>query len=100
MFDRFRIRRPRLIVLRPRRTSDPVDFEQASEAIEHLLAGADLVLVTAAPVDDSAEGLIWARAAQGTVLVAEKDHTKRELINPAIESLRVAQANVIGAVLS
>ena len=36
----------------------------------------------------------------GTVLVAEKDHTKRELINPAIESLRVAQANVIGAVLS
>jgi tyrosine-protein kinase len=100
MFDRFRIRRPRLIVLRPRQTSEPLDFEQASEAIEHLLAGADLVLLTAAPVDHSSDSLIWARAAQSTVLVAERDHTKREQLTPAVESLRVADANVIGAVLS
>jgi Mrp family chromosome partitioning ATPase len=99
-FDRFRIKRPQLIVVRPRRTSEPLDFGQASETIEHLLGGADLVLITTAPVDLSPESLIWARAAQSTILVAERDHTKRERMSPAIESLRVAHANVIGAVLS
>ncbi len=100
MFDRFRIRRPRLIVLRPRRTSEALDAEQASETIEHLLAGADLVLLTAAPPDHSSESLLWARAAQSTIVVAEQDHTKREEMTPTLESLRVADANVIGAVLS
>jgi Mrp family chromosome partitioning ATPase/capsular polysaccharide biosynthesis protein len=99
-FDRFRIRRPRLIVHRPRRTSEPLDVEQASETIQHLLAGADLVLVTAGPADHSSETLVWARAAQTTVVVAEQDRTKREQMGPTLESLRVADANVIGAVLS
>jgi capsular polysaccharide biosynthesis protein/Mrp family chromosome partitioning ATPase len=99
-YDRFRIKRPQLIVVRPRRTSEALDFGQASETIEHLLAGADLVLITAAPVDVSPESLIWARAAQSTIIVAERDHTKRERMSPAVESLRVAHANVIGAVLS
>jgi Mrp family chromosome partitioning ATPase len=100
MFDRFRIRRPRLVVLRPRRTSEPIDLEQASETIEHLLAGVDLVLVTGGPPDQSPETLIWARAAQTTVVVAEQDHAKREQMTPTFEGLRVADANVIGAVLS
>jgi polysaccharide biosynthesis transport protein len=100
MFDRFRIRRSRLVVLRPRRTSEPIDVEQASETIEHLLAGVDLVLVTAGPPDQSPETLIWARAAQTTVVVAEQDHAKREQMTPTFEGLRVADANVIGAVLS
>ena len=100
MFDRFRVKHPQLIVVRPRRTAESLDFGQASETIEHLLAGADLVLVTGAPVDRSPESLFWARAAQSTVLVAERDHAKRDQITPAVESLRVAHANVIGAVLS
>jgi hypothetical protein len=33
------------------------------------------------------------------VLVAERNHTKREQMPTALESLRVAGANVIGAVL-
>jgi capsular polysaccharide biosynthesis protein/Mrp family chromosome partitioning ATPase len=99
-FDRFRIRSPRLIIVQPRRTSEPLDFGQASETIEHLLSGADLVVISAAPVDLFPDSLIWARAAQSTVLVAERDHTKRDQMSPAVESLRVAHANVIGAVLS
>jgi Mrp family chromosome partitioning ATPase len=65
-----------------------------------LLAGADLVLVTAGPPDQAPETLIWARAAQTTVVVAEQDHTKREQMTPTFEGLRIADANVIGAVLS
>jgi capsular polysaccharide biosynthesis protein len=96
-FDRLRVRRPRLIVVRPR--SETLDVQQAGETIEHLLTGADVVVLTAAPVDRSSSSLVWARAAQATVLVAERDHTKREQVAPAVESLRVAEANVIGAVL-
>ena len=100
MFDRFRVRRPQMLVVRPRKTAEPLDFAQASETIKQLLASADLVLITAPPVDRSAESLIWARSAQSTVLVAERDHSRREQITPAVESLRVAHAKLIGAVLS
>ena len=43
--------------------------------------------------------MVWAHAADATLLVAERDHTKREQMTPAVESLRIAEANVIGTVL-
>jgi succinoglycan biosynthesis transport protein ExoP len=98
-FDRFRLRGPRLIVVQPRKPSEPLYPEQAAETIEHLLTGADLVVLTAPPVDGSASSMVWANAADATLLVAERDHTKREQMGPAVESLRIAEANVIGTVL-
>jgi capsular polysaccharide biosynthesis protein len=98
-FDRFRLRGPRLIVIQPRKPSEPLYPEQAAETIEHLLTGADLVVLTAPPVDGSASSMVWAHAADATLLVAERDHTKRERMSPAVESLRIAEANVIGTVL-
>jgi succinoglycan biosynthesis transport protein ExoP len=98
-FDRFRLRGPRLIVVQPRKPSEPLYPQQASETIEHLLTGADLVVLTAPPVDGSASSMVWAHAADATLLVAERDHTKREQMGPAVESLRIAEANVIGTVL-
>jgi succinoglycan biosynthesis transport protein ExoP len=98
-FDRFRLRGPRLIVVQPRKPSEPLYPQQAAETIEHLLTGADLVVLTAPPVDGSASSMVWAHAADATLLVAERDHTKREQLGPAVESLRIAEANVIGTVL-
>jgi len=98
-FDRFRLRGPQLIVVQPRKPSEPLYPEQAAETIEHLLTGADLVVLTAPPVDGSASSMVWAHAADATLLVAERDHTKREQMVPAVESLRIAEANVIGTVL-
>ena len=98
-FDRFRLRGPRLIVIQPRKPSEPLYPQQAAETIEHLLTGADLVVLTAPPIDSSASSMVWAHAADATLLVAERDHTKREQMGPAVESLRVAEANVIGTVL-
>jgi receptor protein-tyrosine kinase len=98
-FDRFRLRGPRLIVVQPRKPSEPLYPEQAAETIEHLLTGADVVVLTAPPVDGSASSMVWAHAADATLLVAERDHTKREQMVPAVESLRIAEANVIGTVL-
>jgi capsular polysaccharide biosynthesis protein len=98
-FDRFRLRGPRLIVIQPRKPSEPLYPQQAAETIEHLLTGADLVVLTAPPVDGSASSMVWANAADATLLVAVRDHTKREQMVPAVESLRIAEANVIGTVL-
>jgi succinoglycan biosynthesis transport protein ExoP len=98
-FDRFRLRGPRLVVIRPRKPSEPLDPQQAAETIRHLLTEADLVVLTAPPVDGSASSMVWAHAADATLLVAERDHTKREQLGPAVESLRIAEANVIGTVL-
>jgi capsular polysaccharide biosynthesis protein len=98
-FDRFMLRSPRLIVVQPRKPSEPLYPQQAADAIEHLLTGADLVVLTAPPVDGSASSMVWAHAADATLLVAERDHTKREQLGPAVESLRIAEANVIGTVL-
>jgi receptor protein-tyrosine kinase len=98
-FDRFRLRGPRLIVVQPRKPSEPLYPQQAADTIEHLLTGADLVVLTAPPVDGSASSMVWAHAADATLLVAERDHTKREQLGPAVESLRIAEANVIGTVL-
>jgi capsular polysaccharide biosynthesis protein len=98
-FDRFRLRGPRLIVVQPRKPSEPLYPQQAAETIEHLLTGADLVVLTAPPVDGSASSMVWAHAADATLLVAERDRTKREQMVPAVESLRIAEANVIGTVL-
>jgi succinoglycan biosynthesis transport protein ExoP len=98
-FDRFRLRGPRLVVIQPRKPSEPLYPQQAAETIEHLLTGAEFVVLTASPVDSSASSMVWANAADATLLVAERDHTKRELMGPAVESLRIAEANVIGTVL-
>jgi len=98
-FDRFRLRGPQLIVIQPRKPSETLYPEQAAETIEHLLTGADLVVLTAPPVDGSASSMVWAHAADATLLVAERHHTKREQMGPAVETLRIAEANVIGTVL-
>jgi polysaccharide biosynthesis transport protein len=97
--DRFRVRGSRLVIVRPRDLSGALELHQANETIKHLLTDADLVVLTVPPVDRSPNSLVWSRAAQATVLVAERNHTKREQMPTALESLRVAGANVIGAVL-
>lgn len=97
--DRFRLRRPDLTIIRPRTRVELLELDWAGELLERLLDEADLVVVTAPPVERSASALVWSRLADATVLVVERDHTKREQIPTAVDSLRIAGANVIGTVL-
>jgi Mrp family chromosome partitioning ATPase len=98
-FDRLRLRGSGLVLLRPRVLPEPLELKQATEIIEHLLTEADLLVLTAPPVDRSPNTLVWSRVAEATVLVAERNHTKLDQIPPALASLRMAKANVIGTVL-
>jgi capsular polysaccharide biosynthesis protein/Mrp family chromosome partitioning ATPase len=99
MLDRVRVKGSRLSIIRPRNAMEPLELDQATTIIDRVLADSDVVVLTVRPVDRSPNSLVWSRAADVTVLVTERDHTKREQIPVALESLRLAGANVIGTVL-
>jgi capsular polysaccharide biosynthesis protein len=97
--DRFRVKRSRLTILRLRRSSEPLEIETPTEVLRQVLEEADVVVVTVPPLERSSNSLVWSRAAEATILVTERDHTKREQIPADVESLRRVGANVIGTVL-
>jgi succinoglycan biosynthesis transport protein ExoP len=98
-FDRFRIPRSGLTIVRPRERIEPLDFAVAERVLERLLNENDLVVVSAPSFDRSSTALVWSRAVDATVLAVQRDRTKREQIPAAVESLHHAGANVIGTVL-
>lgn len=97
--DRFRVKRSRLTILRLRSSSEPLEMETPTEVLRQLLEDADVVVVTVPPLERSPNSLVWSRAAEATILVTERDHTRREQIPADVESLRRVGANVIGTVL-
>lgn len=97
--DRFRVKRSRLTILRLRNSSEPLEGETPTEVLSQLLEDADVVVVTVPPLERSPNSLVWSRAAEATILVTERDHTRREQIPVDVESLRRVGANVIGTVL-
>ena len=97
--DRVHLKDSSLSIIRPRNALDPLELDQATEVLDRVLADADVVVLTVPPVDRSPNSLVWSRVADATVLVTERDHTKREQIPAALESLSLAGANVIGTVL-
>jgi capsular polysaccharide biosynthesis protein len=98
MLDRFRVKRSSLTILRLR-NSEALETETPTEVLRKLLEEADVVVVTVPPLERSPNSLVWSRAAEATILVTERDHTRREQIPVDVESLRRVGANVIGTVL-
>jgi succinoglycan biosynthesis transport protein ExoP len=97
--DRFRVSGLQLVIVRPRQRTEPLELEQAQETIDSLLGEADVVLLTASSSGHSPSTLVWSRAAQATLVVAESGRTRRDQVPTALETLRIVKANVIGAVL-
>jgi capsular polysaccharide biosynthesis protein len=99
--DRFPIRpRPELVVAAPR-APEPrtTTLDDAQALLALLLADADVLIAHAASLADSPAALAWARAVNGTLVVARRRHTKRESVTDALESLERARTNVVGTVL-
>ncbi len=77
-----------------------LDTDAARRILDHLTdRGARLVVVAAPPVLGSASALVWARVTDATILFARRDHTKREALTAAMESLRLVDARIVGTVL-
>jgi Mrp family chromosome partitioning ATPase len=74
--------------------------EGAGRLMAELLDEGDAVIVHAPPFQRSPLGLAWARVAEGTILVAERERTtQRELVS-ALESLRLVDARLVGTILT
>jgi polysaccharide biosynthesis transport protein len=72
----------------------------ARGVLEQVAADTDVVLMHAPPLQRSPEGLAWARAAQGTVLVAQRDRTGARELRAAIETLQLVNARLMATVLT
>lgn len=59
----------------------------------------DLVIITAAAVQEAPDALAWARAADAVAVVVRRNRTKREVLRGAVTSLRQIGANLTGVVI-
>jgi len=79
---------------------DAIDPERARAVIQELLASADVVIVSTPPVPAGPGALSWARAVGRTVLVARRDHARREDIEASAETLVHVGGSLIGTIMS
>jgi polysaccharide biosynthesis transport protein len=77
-----------------------VEPDVAEAVVAGLAKDTDLVVVASPPVAQEAAGLVWARAAEGVVLVARPEHTQREAVADALNGLATVGATVLGIVLN
>lgn len=61
---------------------------------------ADVVLLHSPSPQRSPSGLAWARAADGTLLVTERDRTLSGDLRAAAETLQLVHARLLGTVLT
>jgi capsular polysaccharide biosynthesis protein/Mrp family chromosome partitioning ATPase len=80
----------------------PAQFgaESAEYMLARLRATADIVVVSAPPVNRSSAALVWAGVTDGTLLAVEEGRTSREDLEDALTSLTMVEAKVVGTLLA
>jgi Mrp family chromosome partitioning ATPase/capsular polysaccharide biosynthesis protein len=76
-----------------------LDVDRAELLIDRLDREADLVIVSAAPVQAPPTALVWSRVTEGTVVVVDHNVTTEDRLNDTLDSLRFSGAKLIGTVL-
>jgi polysaccharide biosynthesis transport protein len=101
VLDRFALRsgRPPLLVLPRGGPPRSLDVAGAHGLVELLLAEADVVVFHSGPPPRSPRSLTLARAADVTILVVRRGHTKRDTLTSTLESLDLARAKLVRTVL-
>jgi capsular polysaccharide biosynthesis protein/Mrp family chromosome partitioning ATPase len=74
------------------------DLAKAQTLLGRLLKSSDFVVVNVPPADRSPSSLVWARAADATVLVVDGRKTTRRSVAGAVQSFSLVGANLIGTV--
>ena len=100
--DEFRITRTDDFAVLPRGTAvttGMLDYGRARRVLSRLLDDADLVIVSAPPIHRSPAALVWARVANGALLVIDDGRTSEEELSDVLKSLSLVDANVLGTVL-
>lgn len=80
------------------------DVVLGSKSMDHLLEQLrdlwDLVIIDSAPVGPVADALLMAQRAEGVLMVARADRTRRSALQAALESLAQTSSPVLGVVLN
>jgi succinoglycan biosynthesis transport protein ExoP len=79
--------------------SGALNVEAAMRLMRRLELGAEIVLVTAAPVHVSPAALVWARVTDGTLLVVDERRTSEARLRETIGSLQFVGATLLGTVI-
>ncbi len=90
------------IAIVPRGTIElpSLDVDRCRKLVSSLSGSYDVILIATAPVTDSPLATVWARASDGAVLVAERDHSRRVDVALATESLTLVERPLLGVVLA
>jgi capsular polysaccharide biosynthesis protein len=98
--DRFRLGRSGKLVLAVPRAAEAgrTSRKRAEALVGALLADADFLVVHAASLRRSPDALAWAHAVEATVVVVRREHTSREGVASALDSLGQVPTNVLGTV--
>jgi capsular polysaccharide biosynthesis protein len=73
---------------------------EARAVLARLLAESDVVVLHPTGGAGSSTGLAWARVAEATLLAVQRQQTPRHDVTSAVQSLRLVQARLAGAVLT
>jgi succinoglycan biosynthesis transport protein ExoP len=99
--DRFLVQPGSALALAFPRVSEPraTTVEEAEALVAQVLEHTEVVVVHAPSLLGTPAALAWARAVNGTLVVARRRHTSRASVTDALESLGHARTNVVGTVL-
>lgn len=75
------------------------DLGHVRAVLDKLADGVDLVIVNTAPIHRSQTAILMAREADGAILVAKRDATKRDSVTITVDSLRQIGTPLIGSIL-
>jgi protein-tyrosine kinase len=80
---------------------NPLELMQSgrlAELMERLTAGFDWIVIDSPPILPLADTTVWARLADGVLLVAREDKTERQALKRGLEAL--GQTSLLGVVLN
>ena len=80
--------------------SELIDPDRAKAVVNDLLGTVDVVIVAAPPVQAGPGALAWARAVDRSILVARRDHAKRDEVAAAAETLTTIGGHLAGSILA
>ncbi|HEX5467206.1 MAG TPA: Wzz/FepE/Etk N-terminal domain-containing protein [Candidatus Limnocylindrales bacterium] len=79
---------------------DDIEAETARRILDALQTEGGVTIIAGGAISSSAASLTLARLADVTVLVVDRDRTRRDNVSYAVETLRLVKANLVGTVLS
>jgi len=84
----------------PPNPAELLDSNRMSFLLSYLNRRFDRIILDSPPILPASDALLLAPQTDGVVLMVKAGEMNRNMVQKAIEQLRVAQANVIGAVLN